>query len=95
MNRIFTILLAALIALAPAFAEKGHRQRKGAKSGACKADMERLCGAHKGDKKATRACMKANADLIDTLRAAARTHQVEVRQVRGHQAPLDTWPHER
>jgi|JI8StandDraft_1071087.scaffolds.fasta_scaffold144933_2 flagellar motility protein MotE (MotC chaperone) len=64
MNRIFTILLAALIALAPAFAEKGNRQRKGGKGGACKADIERLCGAHKGDKKAMRACIKANADQL-------------------------------
>lgn len=64
MNRILTILLATLIALAPAFAEKGNRQRKGGKGGACKADIERLCGAHKGDRKATRACMKANADQL-------------------------------
>jgi hypothetical protein len=62
MNRIPTILLAALIALAPAFAEKGKRDHNGGKGGACKADIERVCGAHKGDKKAMRACIKANID---------------------------------
>lgn len=33
--------------------------------------------------------MKANADLIEELHQAARTHQVEVRQVRAHTGAAD------
>lgn len=62
MNRILIFTLAALIALAPAIAEKGNHSGKHHKGGACKADIERVCGTHKGDKKAMRACIQANID---------------------------------
>lgn len=33
-----------------------------AKAGACKADIEKFCGAHKGNRKAMKECIKTNKD---------------------------------
>lgn len=54
------ILTTALIALA--FTVIPLSANKHAKAGACKADVEKFCGAHKGNRKAMKDCINANKD---------------------------------
>lgn len=55
-TKILTLFALLTFAATPAFAK--HER----KSGPCKADIDKLCGDKKGDRKAMKACIKENKD---------------------------------
>ena len=58
---LFTLLSFALLPLSAA-PKNDEANASRAKAGACKADIEKFCGAHKGNRKAMKECIKTNKD---------------------------------
>ena len=79
-----TINLLAIIALLamPLSAEKqGKPAGERAAAGACKADVDKFCGAHKGNRKAMKDCIQANTDKFSAEckanKAGRKAHKAE------------------
>lgn len=72
MKLAITTLIAVIFATLPASANKRVNHPGHAAASACKADIDKLCGAHKGNRKAMKECVKSNKDKFSAECKAVR-----------------------